>query len=61
MIDKHYGKRIPVCDYCMENLPPEDDFDDAVQAMKAAGWKTKKDEDGEWVNICTDCQKQESP
>ena len=52
------GERIyiPVCDGCYENLDPEYDFYDAVDAKKAAGWRSKK-VDGEWFDYCPDCQK----
>jgi len=54
-IIKQYGKYVAVCDICEQELPGEDDFDDAVEEKKQAGWKTRKDGD-EWVDICCDCQ-----
>lgn len=59
MIEKswigHTRTYIPTCDLCGTELWPEFDWDDAVEAKKAAGWKSKKI-DGEWMDICPDCQ-----
>lgn len=46
---------IPICDCCGIELDEEYTFNDAVDAMKADGWKIIK-KDGEWQNICPDCQ-----
>ena len=61
MIDKgsmYYGNvktYIPICDCCGIELDEEYTFNVAVDAMKADGWKIIK-KDGEWQNICPDCQ-----
>ena len=44
----------PTCDYCGAELSPEYDFYDAVDAKKAAGWKSVKD-GTDWADYCTDC------
>ena len=49
---------IPTCDGCGAELEPEYDFDDAVDAKRAAGWKSKNI-DGEWVDLCPGCQMKE--
>lgn len=44
------------CDICGDKaLQDFDDFWDAVQYKKDNGWKVKK-WDGEWTDICTECQ-----
>lgn len=48
----------PVCDYCGDSLPAEFDFYDAVNAKKAAGWKSIKDNYGDWTDACPECAKQ---
>ena len=45
---------IPVCDYCLDELPPEYDFYDAVDAKKAAGWHSVN-QHGEWQDYCEKC------
>jgi len=55
MVEIHGGNFTPICDICGDPLEIEDSFDDAVKAMRAAGWKTNKYGD-EWENVCTDCQ-----
>ena len=54
-IQYEYGKPTPTCDCCGTQLPPEDEFMDAVAAKKAEGWKSKKVA-GEWMDFCPDCQ-----
>lgn len=51
----------PVCDYCGDELPPEYDFYDAVEAKKAAGWKSIKDDCGEWSDACPECARELRP
>jgi len=50
----------PVCDICGEELPPENDFYDAVEAKKVAGWKSNlfkvEGRPDAWHDICRDCQ-----
>lgn len=55
-IENFHGAYTAVCDCCGDILPPEDDFYDAVTAKKSAGWKSQKT-DGQWEDICPDCQK----
>lgn len=47
----------PTCNICGSTLQGEFDFMSAVKARKQAGWKSQK-EDGQWVDICCDCQSQ---
>ena len=44
----------PVCDGCGDSLEPCDTRQDAVEAMREQGWKTRR-EDGELCNYCEDC------
>ena len=50
-----YDKYTPVCDGCLDELLTQYAFQDAVDAMKAARWKFKK-ENGEWLNYCDECK-----
>ena len=54
-IEKEYGKYIAVCDMCGDTLPAEDTYNDAIRAIKEAGWSTKN-ADGEWINTCSTCE-----
>ena len=58
MIESRYscGTRvfIPVCDGCIDELDEEYDFQDAVNAAKNAGWKSKRVY-GVWMDLCDDC------
>jgi len=55
-IEQFGGIYTPTCDVCGAELPPEDDFYDAVQAKKDAGWKAKII-DGQWEDWCDECQR----
>lgn len=57
-IERYYGQYTPVCDCCGERLPGELSFSDAVRAKREAGWESRK-VNGEWEDICTDCQFEE--
>lgn len=50
-IEKDYDIYIAVCD-----IGPFEDFYDAVDAKKAAGWRSRKDAHGEWIDLCPACQ-----
>lgn len=54
-IENFHGAYTAVCDCCGDILPTESDFYEAVNAKKDAGWKSRK-VDGEWNDICPDCQ-----
>ena len=53
MIDARYGKHVPVCDGCEEELPMEDTWGEAVTAMEEEGWKYYP---SEGTNLCQACQ-----
>ncbi|MDL2273424.1 hypothetical protein LJC34_02615 [Oscillospiraceae bacterium OttesenSCG-928-G22] len=53
-IERFADTYIAACDGCGEELPPEYDFYDAVDAKKAAGWKSVK-EGSEWFDLCPNC------
>jgi len=44
-----------VCDVCWEVPYSSDDFNDVVDHKKENGWKSRK-ADGEWIDVCPDCQ-----
>lgn len=46
---------VPICDMCGDALATEYDFYDAVDAKKAAGWRSVKDDYGDWQDVCPDC------
>ena len=55
MIDKQYGSYYAVCDACGTALDGEyDDFQDAVDGMRANGWRTSKT-GADWMNYCPAC------
>jgi len=55
MISKEYGKYTLICDICGLGVDEEFDiFQDAVDAKKDMGWKSKRT-DGEWMDLCPDC------
>jgi len=55
MIHGFQREYTPVCDVCGETLATECDFYDAVKAIKAAGWVSRRDKT-DWTHICRDCQ-----
>ncbi len=57
-IERRGSCYVPVCDYCGDELPEEYDFYDAVGAKKAAGWRSHKDQHGEWQDACAECTAQ---
>jgi len=58
-IDRRYEYYTPVCDFCEARLPSGLSFQEAVEIKKRAGWRTRKDEYGDWVDMCPDCQQAE--
>ena len=55
MIDKIHGEYYVYCDACGAMIDePFDDFQDALDGMKAEGWKTV-DIGGVWCNYCPEC------
>ena len=57
MIEKLYGDYYVSCDACGRELDGvSDDFDEARDRLKAAGWKTTKLHD-DWMNYCPECAK----
>lgn len=44
------------CDDCGESEEIDGQFDDCVDFMRENGWKSFKDEDGDWVNLCNVCK-----
>lgn len=59
MIRKFGGTYEPICDGCGEELPEEYDFGDALDAIKAEGWKSVPPEQGNgctWEHYCPECQ-----
>lgn len=55
MIVKTYGEFIPVCDVCGEDVYVSfGSFDEALDWMRANGWKTNLTKEG-WENVCATC------
>lgn len=48
-IEKDYDIYIAVCDICGDDIGPFEDFYDAVDAKKAAGWRSRKDAHGDYT------------
>ena len=45
------------CDLCGDELETgETEFNDAIHAKKAEGWGSRRDERGEWMDICDTCK-----
>ena len=58
-IERFYNFYTPICDCCEKELPAEESFQDAVDAKRRAGWKSRKDDRGQWEDICPDCLREE--
>ena len=49
-----------ICDICYESADEFfEDFHDAVLYKKREGWKSRKDENGNWEDVCPNCQENE--
>ena len=57
MIEKEYGEYILICDVCGDATAGEgwQTFQEAVQHKRDNGWRWRKI-DGEWEDICPECQ-----
>jgi len=55
MIDRVYGKQVPTCDGCGDTLPPQETFQDALDAIKEEGWASDP-VNGEFENYCKECK-----
>lgn len=55
MIRREKGKQLVLCDNCEELLGIYEDFDEAKEAIRKAGWTTRRD-NHLWVNLCKECQ-----
>jgi Fe-S-cluster containining protein len=51
------GDYVLICDNC-ETAAEErfDSFEEAAEWRKANGWKVQKDQYGNWINTCPECQ-----
>jgi hypothetical protein len=59
MIERFHGQFTPYCGGldCEAELQAEETWQDAVDAVKAAGWTSKKDEkSGDWEHYCKKCK-----
>ncbi len=56
-IEKRFWGFYVTCDGCSYFYTHEvvDDYKGAVAAVKAEGWKFRKDENGKWLNYCFVC------
>ena len=57
-IERRGRVHVPVCDMCGDELPQEEDWEDARLAMKEAHWKNVKIGENMWENWCDKCQRQ---
>ena len=56
MIDRDGGFYYLICDVCGEEAPASFcEFQEAVRYKKAEGWRSRR-RDGEWEDVCPDCQ-----
>lgn len=56
MIDKYGSEYTLSCDVCGDEAPQSfDDFYEVVEYKKENGWKSQKDEHGNWEDVCPDC------
>lgn len=46
-----------ICDECDAEISGGNSFLDAVDARRKAGWKSKQEPSGKWIDLCPDCQK----
>ena len=57
MIERIGGQYYLYCDVCGEEAEESFfGFDDTVQYKKDNGWKSQKNEDGDWEDVCPNCQ-----
>ena len=56
-IEHFRNQHTPTCDTCGRELRAEFSFQAALTAMRAAGWKAEKADDGTWDHKCQVCQK----
>mgnify|MGYP001119304098 CR=1 FL=1 len=57
MIDKSGGIYNLICDICGGEAEESFfEFYDAVNYKKREGWKSQKDKDGAWEDVCPECQ-----
>ncbi len=54
MIDREFGEYYATCDTCGMIDGPFFEFQDAVDGMKASGWKSIKI-GNDWENLCPEC------
>jgi hypothetical protein len=59
MIRKTDGQYELICDYCEEIANVFDEFFDAVSYKKAYGWRSVKNNSGDWSELCPDCSTDE--
>lgn len=58
MIEREYGSFTLSCDICYEKAPYSfADFYDAVDYKKENGWKSQKNDNNEWEDVCPKCAK----
>lgn len=59
MIDRDGEFYYLICDVCGEEAPASfHEFREAVRYKKAEGWRSRR-RDGEWEDVCPDCQEEE--
>lgn len=51
-VHKHYK----ICDRCGEHGPYAESHNEAIDEAKKVGWIRIKNDNGEWEDICPECQ-----
>lgn len=60
MISNFCGFYSITCDVCCREYYEQFfDFYEAIEAKKRAGWKSRKDADGNWIDVCDKCLNKE--
>jgi hypothetical protein len=54
-MERRYGEYVSVCDECDAELDAEGTWQAAVEAKRAAGWRTERQPTGAYADICPAC------
>lgn len=56
MIERFKDEHVLMCDICGEGVGELfDDFYEAVDYKRRNGWKSQKNDRGEWEDVCPGC------
>lgn len=54
-IERYGEEYVPTCDWCGAELPTEYMFTEAVESKCRHGWRSVKDIDAGWLDLCPGC------